>query len=866
MSSATCTINNNDQPATLTLVKTVTNDNGGTAVPTAWTLAAAGPTPISGTTGSAPVTNATVNAGTYTLSESNGPTGYTPSGWSCTGGTLNANILTLGNGQTATCSIDNGDVAPRLTLVKEVDNGTGAGTALARDWALTATGPVTITGLTTDASITAAQVQVGTYDLSEIGPPGYTPTSWICTGGTATTGTSVTLAAGSDATCTITNVAIAPQLTLVKTVTNDNGGAAAPGAWNLTATGPTTITGATGSGTVTDAVVQTGTYTLSESAGPSGYTAGAWTCVGATVTGTQITLGSGAIATCTINNDDQPARLTLSKVVDPGTTGSTKVPADWTLTATGATTITGPSGDPLITGATVSAGDYDLTESGPTGFTPGDWSCGAATVTDDTVTVPNGSDVTCSITNTAVAPQLTLIKTVDNANGAGNATVAEWTLTAVSPTTSISGLTGNAAVTDAAVTVGTYTLSETGPTGYTASAWVCTGGTTPTATTVTLTEGQDATCTITNTAIPATLTLVKNVVHPAGGTAVPRDWTLSATGPTTITGLTGDPAITAAVVGAGHYDLSESSTVTGYTASPWSCIGATTNTGTSVEIAAGQTVVCTITNTDVPALLTLVKVVDNGTTGATHAESEWTLTAASPTATITGATATAAVTDASVPAGTYTLTETNGPAGYDASDWVCTGALTSTSTSVTLDVGEDATCTITNTAIAPTLTLTKTVDNGAGFGTAVPADWALTAVNGASTITGASGTGAVTNAAAIAGTYNLTETGGPGGYTAGNWSCTGGTGSTATSVTLDAGSIAECTITNTAVAPRLTMVKTVTNDDGGTALPTAWTLTATGTTNSLSGTTGSARVTGQPVARRYLHARRDGRSVGLPGR
>ena len=30
--NVTCTINNNDQPAQLTLVKTVTNDNGGTAV------------------------------------------------------------------------------------------------------------------------------------------------------------------------------------------------------------------------------------------------------------------------------------------------------------------------------------------------------------------------------------------------------------------------------------------------------------------------------------------------------------------------------------------------------------------------------------------------------------------------------------------------------------------------------------------------------------------------------------------------------------------------------------------------------------------------------------------------------------------
>ena len=41
--NAICTINNDDQPATLTLIKTVTNDNGGTALPTAWTLAADGP-------------------------------------------------------------------------------------------------------------------------------------------------------------------------------------------------------------------------------------------------------------------------------------------------------------------------------------------------------------------------------------------------------------------------------------------------------------------------------------------------------------------------------------------------------------------------------------------------------------------------------------------------------------------------------------------------------------------------------------------------------------------------------------------------------------------------------------------------------
>src|SRR5207249_969508 len=44
----TCTVTNDDQTAHLKLVKTVTNDNGGTAAATAWTLSASGPTPISG--------------------------------------------------------------------------------------------------------------------------------------------------------------------------------------------------------------------------------------------------------------------------------------------------------------------------------------------------------------------------------------------------------------------------------------------------------------------------------------------------------------------------------------------------------------------------------------------------------------------------------------------------------------------------------------------------------------------------------------------------------------------------------------------------------------------------------------------------
>ena len=164
---ASCTFANDDQPATLTLVKTVTNDNGGTAVPTAWTLAAAGPTPISGTTGSAPVTNATVNAGTYTLSESNGPTGYNAGTWSCSAGTLTGASLVLTPGVSATCTINNNDQPATLTLVKTVTNDNG-GTAVPTAWTLAAAGPTPISGTTGSAAVTNATVNAGTYTLVRV--------------------------------------------------------------------------------------------------------------------------------------------------------------------------------------------------------------------------------------------------------------------------------------------------------------------------------------------------------------------------------------------------------------------------------------------------------------------------------------------------------------------------------------------------------------------------------------------------------------------------------------------------------------------------------------------------------------------------
>ena len=841
-SNATCTITNTAQQPRLTLVKTVTNDNGGTAAPTAWTLTATGPTTgITGSTGAAAVTNVPVQVGNYTLAESGGPAGYTGGAWSCTGATVTGSTVAIALGANATCTINNDDIGPHLTLVKTVTNDNG-GTAVPTAWTLTAAGPTPISGATGSAAVTNAAVNAGTYTLSETGPAGYTASAWSCTAGTLT-GASLVLPLNTSATCTINNNDIGPHLTLVKTVTNDNGGTAVPTAWTLTATGPTTITGATGSAAVTNAAVNAGTYLLSET-GPAGYQAGSWSCTAGTLTGASLVLPLNTNATCTINNNDQPATLTLVKVVNNGTTGATAVPANWTLTATGPTTITGPGNSVAVTNQTVNAGSYALTESGgPAGYTASAWSCTGATLTGATVAVPNGGNVSCTITNTVVQPTLTLVKVVNNATTGGTAVPANWTLSAVNGGTLISGPGNSPSVTNQPVPVGDYLLSEAGgPDGYAPGSWACTGGAAFAGDTVTLAAGSNATCTITNTAQQAHLTLVKTVTNDNGGTATANQWTLAATGPTTgITGPTGSGSVTNVPVSPGTYALGESNGPAGYTASGWTCTTGTL-TGANLTLDLGQNATCTITNDDQPATLTLVKTVTNDN-GGTAAPTDWTLTADGPTTGVSGATGSPAVTAVPVSAGTYDLTESGGPAGYTAGAWSCTAG-TLTGASLALANGVTATCTIANNDQPAELTLVKTVTNDNG-GTAVPTDWTLTA-DGPTSIAGATGSPTVTAAIVDAGSYDLSEAG-PAGYTAGAWSCVGAT-QTGSTVVLPPGGAATCTIDNDDQPATLSLTKTVDNGTtGATFGPADWTLTADGPT-PITGAGGSVDVENQTVS------------------
>jgi Prealbumin-like fold domain len=829
--SASCTITNNDRPR-LTLLKTVINNSGGTALDTAFTLTAAGPVTISGVEGAVAVTNANVNAGTYALTES-ALAGYAGGAWSCVGGTLTGSSLVLAQNQNATCTVTNDDQAATLTLLKTVTNDNG-GTAIDTDFTLTATGPTTITGIEGAATVTAAAVNAGTYVLTESGAAtaAYTPGAWTCTAGTLT-GNSLVLANGQSASCTVTNND-RPRLTLLKTVLNDSGGTALDTAFTLTATGPVTITGTEGAAAITNANVNAGTYALTEST-LAGYTGGAWSCVGGTLTGSNLALAQNQNATCTVTNDDQAATLTLLKTVT-NDNGGTAIDTDFTLTATGPTTITGIEGAATVTAAAVNAGTYVLTESGAAtaGYTPGAWTCTAGTLTGNSLVLTNGQSASCTITNND-RPRLTLLKTVIN-NSGGTALDTAFTLTATGPVTA-SGVEGAAAITNANVNAGTYTLSESSLAGYAGGAWSCVGGTL-TGSSLVLGQNQNATCTVTNDDQAATLTLLKTVTNDNGGTAVDTDFTLTATGPTTITGIEGASAVTVAPVSAGTYVLTESGAATaGYTPGTWTCTAGIL-TGNSLILANGQSASCTITNNDRPRLTLLKTVINNS--GGTALDTAFTLTATGPV-TVSGVEGAAAVTNANVNAGTYTLSESS-LAGYSGGAWSCVGG-TLTGSSLVLAQNQNATCTVTNTDQAATLTLLKTVINDNG-GTAVDTDFTLTAT-GPTNITGIEGAASVTSAAVGAGTYTLTESGvATAAYTPGAWTCTAGT-LTGNSLVLANGQSASCTITNND-RPRLTLLKTVINNSGGTALDTAFTLTATGPV-TISGVEGAVAVTNANV-------------------
>ena len=206
------------------------------------------------------------------------------------------------------------------------------------------------------------------------------------------------------------------EITLVKKLINDDGGTATLADFVLSAVGPDSITGISGTPAVTKAVVEPGTYILSETSVP-GYTAGTWVCTGASaVSGNKISLVGGDHATCVIVNDDEKfSTLTLVKNLTNNSGGSAVV-GDFTLTFSGGgNTGSGVTGDAAITAAPVPAGSYLLTENTVAGYALQNIKCdGADADGSDGVDIKPGEKVTCYFLNDDQGIDLEIDKLVND--------------------------------------------------------------------------------------------------------------------------------------------------------------------------------------------------------------------------------------------------------------------------------------------------------------------------------------------------------------------------------------------------------------------------------------------------------------------
>jgi len=451
---ASCTLVNDDQPASITLIKSVTNDNGGDAGVNDFGLTIGGDSVTSGET-------VEVNANTsYALDEA-GLSGYEFVSITGDEGCPSelGGMVTLNEGESITCTITNDDVAPTITLIKSMVNDDG-GTAGPDDFGISVGGDGVLSGSTTsvDANTSIA--------IDEEGLSGYSFVSISGEGCPEELGGTVTLNEGEDITCTIINDDIAPTLRLVKNVENDNGGDAVSADWTMTAGGGEDGFSDGGNSEEFHPITAGTTYTLSED-GPSGYTAGDWSCDGGSLEGNQVMLGLDEDVTCEITNDDVAPTITLIKSVT-NDNGGDAGENDFGLTV---------GGTPVDSGQTleVDANEfYALDEAGLFGYSfvslTGDEGC--PQTLGGTVTLNEGESITCTITNDDIAPTLIVVKTVINDGiGADNPlSSSDFTMSVSGTNVSLPSFPGSDTPgTTVTLNAGTFSVGEDGSPLYAAT-------------------------------------------------------------------------------------------------------------------------------------------------------------------------------------------------------------------------------------------------------------------------------------------------------------------------------------------------------------------------------------------------------------
>ncbi len=438
------------------------------------------------------------------------------------------------------------------------------------------------------------------------------------------------------------------------------------------------------------------TYTVTEAVA-SGWTFDSLSCTvsggtsttppSSSTTTVSISLKEGDNVVCTYTNHRLAATLIVKKHVVIAH-GGTKAAGDFTMLVTG-TNVSMPSFSGSETGTTVTVdpgSTYSVDESPVSGYTK---AIGAGC----SGTIAAGATVTCTITNSDQAATLTVVKVVSNThNGSKHATDFSFIVNGGSATAFLQDTDQDHGKNTLTVNAGTYNIAEVGVpiSGYATTYSNCSS--------VVLSNGGTATCTIANSDQAATLTVVKVVSNTHGGTKHATDFSFTVNaGPTTafLQDTDQDHGKNTLTMNAGTYNIAEVGVpISGYTTTYSNC--------SSVVLSSGGTATCTITNSDQAATLTVVKVVSNTHGGTKHATDFSFI--------VNGGTATAFLQDTdqnhgkntlTVNAGTYSIVELGVPiSGYDtAYSTTCSGVLSN---------GGTATCTITNSDQVATLIVSKT--------------------------------------------------------------------------------------------------------------------------------------------------------------
>jgi hypothetical protein len=555
---------------------------------------------------------------------------------------------------------------------------------------------------------------------------------------------------------------------------------------------------------------------VTESALPSGWSLTNLSCVSTGATSTIST--SGATATITLRNGENVTctytnTATASLDIEKTTVGGTGS-FDFTNTGTGianfsrSTTTNNPSQNAPISfsGATV-AGDKYVQETGlPAGWSLTNISCTAngativigsggsgafvqgATTGYDTgdntvrVTLAPGSTPSCVFTNT-LAATITVSKVCVGGTG------VSFDYTGTTPTGTLAPFSlacgASSQVVSTSSAFGAYGISETAKTGWDLTNLQCTGGggntsVTGSTATVGLDAGENVTCTYTNTK-RGTIVIVKD--------AVPNDaqdfaFTSTVAGNTSFS-LDDDAdntlsnTKTMTNVLPGSYTVTETA-LTGWDLTSLVCVDPTTNSsvnlGTGVatiNLAAGETVTCTYTNTKRGTVIIEKQTNPDGVAGSFP----FTQNVDGTGAFNLSDNGTKTFSNVVPNTGTgYTVTE-GATAGFSLQSLSCTNpdGLNASSVSgavatIRVNPGETVTCTYTNLQLA-TLSLLK-VENG---GLPLTLAWQFQLRTGASP--GVAGTIVASASAVLAtgvvqfsgyftpGNYQLCEVGMPAGYT-----------------------------------------------------------------------------------------------------